>query len=472
MLKKLPDDDKEIRRILLSFDSEKKRQAHQVIWTEAQAVAAVGDGATINFHVQSKEGMESQFEIMRELTVQPTYIYARITEGIEIPFAKIESEFTKATWQQIDTPVFVGDVKFYEHFHHGFENGVQYVYIGGIFKIPFAEEGNEPKECNFAYTLKGTLSKRISDSEFLIALSKVNKISIGETVTHDIQINNPEEIALFCKLNADFKKIKGALDYFGVKVDLDMDNLTPDDVRNIDYLIRAVEGNVVRYNEKDLPSSFCSNIKICNIVVRVLAKKDEEDDSGYRLFNLFTGDNEKVLLELTNGDGDKQIIHPWSLFLHMKAEDFLCSNVNLNVILDSIKAMDTDDLNIVIPTSDTQDICANNMLLEVFKAYDSQHIKDPHLLQFAIDVADILLSDDLASILNKLQAIKRQRKLTNDEIATLVIIRNKDNQTDVVKCATSILLGESESAKKLLNGLSEQDKKQITDYPIYSLMQD
>ncbi len=84
------------------------------------------------------------------------------------------------------------------------------------------------------------------------------------------------------------------------------------------------------------------------------------------------------------------------------------------------------------------------------------------------DVANILINKEPISIINRLQAIKRQRPLSNDEIASLVILRNKKNQNKLIKCAIAILLEETENAKKLLDELPKDERKLITDYPLYS----
>jgi hypothetical protein len=156
----------------------------------------------------------------------------------------------------------------------------------------------------------------------------------------------------------------------------------------------------------------------------------------------------------------------------MKADDFLCSNIKYDTILNSIKAMKSKDLVLIINISDTESLCANNMLLEIIKAYDSQNKKNENLLKFAVDIADMIYdkTKEPMALINKLQAVKRQRLLTNDEITSLGNLRNKRNQTKIMKCAVAILLGENDVAKKLLDELPEEDKRRLTDYPIYNLL--
>lgn len=470
-LHKLPNNDNAIRQIFLSFAADRKRQASQLVWTEKQAVEAVKDGASFKFHIQPKNAVRNHFEAIREATTQSFYLYVETKDGVEIPFQKFEEDYDIMANTVIDMPVFVGDVKYYDHIRFGYENGKSFVYIGNAIKIPFTEEGEKPKKHTFKYTLTGTLSKRIADSDFILALSQHKRIRIGDdAITFDISMDNGKEISGLRQLNTDFKRIKSALDYFGVHTDLDMSNLTEEDYRTIYDLIRAENGNIITFKEKDLPGLFYSNKKIGNVVIRLVAKKDENND-GYRLSSAFS-DNAHVMLKFFDSNGKEIIVNPWSLFLHMKADDFLCSNIEYDTIVNSIIAMKPNDMMLSITFSETKNLGAYSMLLEIITAYDSQNEKNKKLLQFAIDIANVICdkTKDPGALINKLQAVKRQRSLTNDEIASLVSLRNKKKQTVIIKCAVSILLGETNTAKKFLDVLSEEDKRQITDYPIYNLL--
>lgn len=467
-LRRLPDDDKKIRQIFLSFIADKKRQATQIVLSEEQAVTAVREGATFTFHIQPKDVVKNQQALMREATMQPFYLYVQTKEGIELPFSKIEDNLFKMAKQKIDIPVFVGDVKYYDQFYHGYENGKEYIYIGDVLRISVASDGNPPRKHTLTYTISGSLSKRIMDVDFLLALSKCKNFRIGNYISSEVNMNKQEDVIRLNNMKAELNRIKATLDYFGVKEDLNMDGLTDIDSNNINNLILASECKEIHFKEKELPNLFYYNKKIGNVYIRILAKKKESDD-GYRLFNAFI-DEAHVRLEAVCHNGERKIIEPWSLFIHMKARDFLCSNIDYDTILNSIRAMKIEDLKISINILETQSISVTNMFLEIIKAYDSQSTKNEQLLQFSINMADILMDEEPESIINKLQAIKRMRPLSNDEIASLVVQRNKMSQNKIINCAVSILLNEDETAKKLLDEMPEKERKLITDYPIYSLI--
>lgn len=468
-LQKLPEDDDSIRHLFIAFLQDKKRQGAQIVWSEEQAAMVLKAGGSLKFHILPKTQPKNYYDVMKEATTQDFYMYVETKDGVEFPFAKIENRVSSAAVAKMDMPVYVNGEKFYDSISYGYENGTAYLYIGEILKLPFAEEGATAQKHSVQLALKGTLNSRIADSNFVIALSEYKQIQLGTDTVLDTNVDEPEDILNLKSINDILKKTKAALEYFGVHTDLDMSNLSAEDNHAIDALIRAASGEPLKFEQKDLPRLFYYNKRIGNTIIRILARQEENSDA-YRLFNAFS-DIAHGLYEFKKESGEKVIIDPWSLFLYMEAEDFLCSNVNYAAILNSIKAMDSKGKEIEIKDSVTKrSIGVAPMLLEVIKAYDSQVKKSSELLQFALDIAETIASDAAVAIINKYQVIRRMRNLTADEIADLVALRRKHFQDKLIRCAISILLGEEHEAKKQLNELSEEERKGITDYPIYRLL--
>ncbi|MDR2352878.1 MAG: hypothetical protein LBF22_06890, partial [Deltaproteobacteria bacterium] len=321
-------------------------------------------------------------------------------------------------------------------------------------------------------TVKGTLSNRIITSDFIIALSEYNQIQIGNTVSYTIDLNNSEDINEIKEYNTYYKKVKNMLDYFGVTEDLEIDNLTVDEWNIINDYIFAADVKIISFLEEHFPPWFFYNVRFGNIVIRIFAEKDQ-NSGGYRLSNAFDS-FKNIRLEYKNSDNESKFIEPWTLHLYMTAEDFLCSNINYSVILDSIKTMTQEGKSFsdIMKNLDGTylPISVDSMLLQIIQAYDSEPIKNERLIQFALDFENVIATDTPNSIINKFQVIRRMRNFTNEEIATLVELRNKYSDDKVIKCSISIVLGEFELANELLNELDEEDKKKITDHPIFNLM--
>ena len=114
----------------------------------------------------------------------------------------------------------------------------------------------------------------------------------------------------------------------------------------------------------------------------------------------------------------------------------------------------------------------------MISAYDlkesNQKVSDHELLQLANDLLSWLainkyLEGDILN-LNMLQVIKRQRSLNNEEknLLCTILDNSKDNS---VKCGASILLGNKDQITFYFDKLSEQQKLQFKNYPIYNLVE-
>lgn len=471
-LRELPDDDDTIRQIFLSFSADKKRQAAKVIMTEKDVREAVKSGATMKFNIQTPNNPKNYFDILRETTISQFYAYVETKEGFTAPFLKVDEESDIMAATVINQPVFVGDVKFYDNFKMGYENGKLYLYIGENFlRLPGAEKGEEIIKHTFKYSIKGTLNERIKKSAFLLALSENKIIRFGDNTDIEISMDNIDEIEGLRTINTELNMIKSVFDYFGVHADLEMDKFTNEDYLIINHLISVSLGNTVTFKESSCPNLFYRNEKIGNITIRQKAVKEENSDT-YKLYNAFS-DKAHCKIELIYKDGIKKVtIEPWSLFLYMKAEDFLCANIDYGIILSSIEEMNKEDLELPFWTSEDKAVSANGTLLSIISAYDSLERKNKNLLQFAIDFADTVYrkTEDPVTFINKMQAIRRQRPLVSDEIASLVNLRGSMGDNRISNCAIAILLGEIDKADQLLNELSDEDRKPIVDYPIYKLL--
>ena len=467
--KVLPDDDLSIHQLFLAFIHDRMRQATKVVLSNEQVIAAVKEGGTLQFHLPPKFDAENKLSTMISATTQDFYLYVETKYGIEIPFAKIDGDSDITASTQLDMPVYVNGEEFYKSISYGYENGMEYLYIGETLRFPIGEGDFSNKNSTFKYTFKGSLNCRIVDSNFLIAISKYKRFQVGADMLFDLDMIDPTEKLELQETNESLKKIKTALEYFGVHDDLNMDDLTQEDRKTIDLLILASSGSTITFSDKKRPYIFFTNIKIGEILIRVVAEKEDKDDS-YHLYDAFSK-NIYSSFEHENNNGEKIIIEPWSLFLFMKAEDFLCANVSYSSILNSIQMMGKTGIEAEIVADDSgKYISVNNMVLEILNAWDSTDKKDDGLLQFALEVVTIMQRDDVFAIINKYQIIRRMRDLTFDEIIDLGTLRRQHCDDELAKCGISIVLGDVAEAQKILDRLPSDKANQIINYPIYRLL--
>ncbi len=207
---KLPNDNKSIRKIFLSFIANRDCQDKKVIWTAEKAAEAFKKGnATATFCIQT-ERMD-QFSILKEMTTQRFYLYAKTKEGFHIPFGNTENYSICMARQEIKLPVYAGKVKYYDWFYHGSENGKYYIYIGNAMRIPFEIEKDKIENGKFNFTLTGTLEQRITDSNFIVALLEESKeIYMGDSKCFAIGKISSDDAVLLKSINSLLKKTKKA----------------------------------------------------------------------------------------------------------------------------------------------------------------------------------------------------------------------------------------------------------------------
>ena len=110
--------------------------------------------------------------------------------------------------------------------------------------------------------------------------------------------------------------------------------------------------------------------------------------------------------------------------------------------------------------------------LEIIKAFDKTH--NASFLKAAIDIFNWLLENDSNSrdlcIMNLYQCYIRERKLSLSEKANLYNMLDKYKGNASMLAGLLILLGENEEALSYIEMLSESEKEEFINYPIYRLL--
>src|SRR5699024_5885494 len=111
-----------------------------------------------------------------------------------------------------------------------------------------------------------------------------------------------------------------------------------------------------------------------------------------------------------------------------------------------------------------------NFILEILKAYDEKPVRK-ELLVLAEYIAEIVIKfnkNDINTI-NKIQIIKRKRDITIEEENELYSIKEKDADDKKIQCAIAILLENKTDFSRNFNQLSEEERNDFINYPIYNL---
>jgi hypothetical protein len=446
------DDPIEVINIFLNFIANQKLQGGTIDhkFLSLDNIGKLGfeiDG----FHIEyTGIGLNNITDVINYSLRHPTYIYVQPKGfNIKVPVGKINAD---QILSDIKSPITVEGKTFYSSYKISHEIGKKILTIGKSLNF-FLDTGK------FTFKLSGSLLEQVTDIKFLIALYSNQKIEINGALLPKRLPNNPTEDTADIKKLKDhlyeLEKIKSTLEILGVNIDLEIDKLSNQELDYLFYLVSAVLYNEsVPLGINNMPG--IGNLTIGNLIITLICKKADGDK--YELLNFF-GDHDLYCKCLN--DGKDVILSP---YIQLKKDVFMTiSNINYVKIVDSIKNA---------PKSTTQDELANQLVLEMLKAYDGQKEKNLQLLESAQEIMRWLSEqstlDSKVSTLNMLQIVKRMREFSPEELNQISEI--KHNTTDVATLiGTSILLESFVEARLHYDRLPEDHRKEFDMYPIVKL---
>lgn len=392
-------------------------------------------------------GLNSIDDFINYSLTHPMYIYAQ-PKGfdIQVPVDKLTPE---RVLSDISAQVTVDDKVFYDSYKVLYGIGKQVIKIGKSFNF-YINTGK------FQYRLQGTLTERIKDVKFLIALFYNKKVKInGVILPERTNEESLEEIKKHETYLLELEEIKSTLDTLGVKEDLEIDKLSNRDFKHLYFLSRSI-----LYNES-VPVSVnnTSGIGILTIGnINLMLVCNEAEEGNYKLINYF---GEHNFCCVFSDNGNDFIMSP---YIQLKKDIFLrVSNINYPRILDSIISSQKSKILIDL---------ANLLVLEMLKAYDEQKYKETGLLKSAQVIMEWISSqseiDYDISTLNRLQIIKRERDFLPNELHEIAEIKRRTTD-DCILIGASILLESFLEAKFYYGKISTERQKEFDTYPIVNL---
>lgn len=316
-----------------------------------------------------------------------------------------------------------------------------------------AAEGESKSQ--FEFHLFGSLEDRIQDCEFMINLMQAGGFLFGATF-YKVSIDDPDR-EQFIKIESSLlylKRIKAGLEYMGAVVPLDLDVLTEQDWNRINnLLIPASEGQPVSIESISEPRQ-AGVLEIGNLKLMILAVQQE--NGQYLLSNFFS----KPLYFAIHEDNDSLI--PCCYYVILQKENFITlSNIDFSLMLERITAEEPHPVYVNE---------VNLLLLRLLDAYDDTKRDD--ILSASISLSEWLYSlatDDAIGVINHLQAIKRRRRLEDDEKKRLFQIAYNPSTTNACKMGANILLEDYQSAELQYSSLSQEERSQYDNFPIMAL---
>lgn len=453
-MKMLPEDKGEMTDVFLCFarDMEKQKAAISCEPVTMESLAKDGLLKEISFGFTTvPRKYETPFE---HLFDHDTYIYAKLPYGIELPVEHIEK--IDAAGTRFTAPVTVNGNLFY------LDYGV--IYKKESIKLHFGkgttlalERGK--KRQNFHFALRGTLSERIRDAEFIIEAVTARQFKVGNTI-YPLNILS-EDLERFNLIHRKehlkwLKTVKKMLDVLRVKGDLDCSNLTKVDEQNILVLKSAILDNKT-ISLKDTGELFgiytIANLKI---LVCTLKRDDEKN-----LFNVYGFNDAPVSLRATGENGKE---YPSSFYVILTKDSMLkCCNIDYDAMLTHIMG---------IPFSEKYSGQLIQLLLQLLFAYDESGFSRKDILDAAVRLSEWLKINDPYSekeilMLNYYQTVKRLRALDTSEVQEILSLIENHPSHEEIYVGAYILLENYAAAKIHFDMMSSEMQEIFRSFPIF-----
>lgn len=295
---------------------------------------------------------------------------------------------------------------------------------------------------------KCSIDEYIRNLEFILQMSRGKHLSIeglgdGDNFQFDRSVDSiSEQISYMDKISQLFKKLH-------VVKEVKVRDISSKTLSDLHYLYRAIV-NEEHFDSKEDSEPVIGIYSVGQFKFLLMRFVGVDGKIVYR--DGFDGSG--IHCEMSDMNGNK---YESSIYVRMKKDYFLMfDNINYEEIVRSVTE---------VKYSSFYGQLVNLMILEMLAAYDEQ--ENDVLLESTIKISKWLYLHDesVVNFLNYVQAVKRQRSFTDDE---LVGIRDyRDGVKDSFTLAGfAAVLGNMDDYLYYLSKLSDEDKNRFLMYPI------
>ena len=302
---------------------------------------------------------------------------------------------------------------------------------------------------NFNIKICGTLSERIKQLKFVSKMFKNGFFLINE-IEFKIILNKKEEEKINILLN-EYIKLDNFFHKHNISKDVNFDKWEVQDFNRLYFWISAIEDK----KEINLNSSInlVGSIKIKDIRLSVFARINK--NKKFEIESLWNNNISKKYYFKYNTY--KEEIETNNFYLVLNSEAYQADDVNFLEMQKSFEDM---------KLSDGEYLLMNMQVLEVLKAYDIT--KNDDLLQYAKYLTNLLLGHNQNNsiyYINYSQILKREDKLTEENIDKIIDIRNNSEALEI-KLGCNLLLDNKTEVNSLLKRIDSHTLEIFKDYPI------
>lgn len=381
------------------------------------------------------------------------YPYARYKNGVHIPIEGVPG--SKIVSKTISSAVTINGKCYFDTYQQCTTEKKSYIRIGEFMTITHDEPG--PQEM-LHFNPPSNLRKREKAYTFFADSLKAHGFDFN-SMHHQYSDNicSKKNIADTEKDIDYFRQVIETFEKLGYKGDLNMEKLTDDDYRNIQHLIDGVlKQEDLASSDPSLPSARL--VKVGDLTFILSLEPQIDRPQIYHLIDFF--DTKQVYSIQDCQLNEMFDIPPCAI---LRKEEFLkVSNMRFNSLLPAYQKYKRNKA--LLNT-------ANTTLLNLISAYDeATGPRKEEIYKTANDFADWLLSldewDKTLGTLNKLQIIKRKRKL-NDTEKNLLYDIEESNSDPFLLVGVSLLLDDMPRAKRAFAKLTKENQEEFMKYPIY-----
>ena len=316
--------------------------------------------------------------------------------------------------------------------------------------------------CRFNFKASHMLREFVSDAPFMIAFAQTRQLMIGEMPLDFSQCEFDDASFRIEEHKADYQRLKRyveMLDIQGCKDDLDITNLSNEDWRNLERLTQAtLDGKTVSGLRDDLLPIMAMNVGPLRFGVGLTHVEGAQGE--YKLCHV------QDCTDIIWASPNHSEAFPVPNCAIFKPDDYATlANIKHDQILPTIKTF---------PVNAHTYGVANQIMLNLITAADkTDGARKETLLLTALGIADWLVSlpdtvwEKSIATLNRIQILKRQRSLTDEERGMLYALALGIGSREDVRFAAYALLGKRDEAMKCFDALPASAQDELKQYPIF-----
>ena len=404
--------------------------------------------ATLTFNLDLVSNFKGD-DIYSSIRLQKPYIYYKDEKGVEFVVDRFENVENLMIGHHNSIPIYVDGIKYYDGYDIVTDSLGTKIQIGQYIWLIVKEH-----KVTLNYRYAGTLQKRLKTLNFILSIHSGNTLSFG-----DLQL----PIQTMLLKNNDYKKVQSLFNFYkdvdklftklGVVKDLDIDNLSQQQVNNLYEFCQS------ELYDKEVSLGLNKTgqgvLRLGNVNIYCYCIKNKNKN---KVYNIFNDTAVKFCLII---DEEHIPVSPYLMLAEQSTETFnMIDNVNYTVLIESIK-----DYGIPEKTEGAH----INLLLKMLLHYDAT--KKEYVLNSSIALANMLYEkdDSITNFINLCQAVKRKQALSKQDINRLIAIKDESKALDI-KLAYCILLESKIEIEKYLSEMEPKEKEYFIKYPLMNLL--